>query len=542
MRTVWRMCTFIIWEMTAMNEAARIVSDRSRRIALICIPLVLWILFFYRKSNGDFPALLRDSASYRAELAAVQGNTPEEILRELDGRPELSGDAWKLRQQAQHLTDYPEYLAGVRKQAAQLQKAGIFQIETDSYAYRNILKTAEDFAGCSADDVRLGNDRAVNDWLSFSLADWGYLAAVLLLVMGFLDERKKGLSAIIRSCPGGRARLQLSRISILLGFCAGMTILIYMVPLGISFLLDGGIRELDRPIQSMAMFGRSTAPYSISDFLIVIYLVRILFGFFLGMLLWFLLSFVQQIQLSWILTAMLFAGEYLLFRFVPAQSVFSMLGSVNVFSYAFPLRLYTDYRNLNLMGYPVSERSFLIGLALAGSLLLSAATVILLSRRYPFGNRDLLGKWMLRWNRLGDFLRRPLGLFGMEWYKLLFLSAGGIFLLLSLWLSGEIRSDSGAYRRIDDWIYRQYVAEIQGPVSEDTRIYLESARQSLADSPLDSGDYLLALDRLEQRIQQLEDGEWLVDETVLISRQFKTRCGSKCFSNSLGKMSHFVRG
>lgn len=500
-----------------MNEAFRIFSYQKRRIAVLCIPLILWVLFFYQKAGGNFSSLITDAAQYRAELAAFRGSTTDKIIEELSQQQELTSAEWKILQQAEHLRDYPEYLTRVQKQASDLQKAGIFQMDSQSFAYHNILKTAEDFKLCRADHLRLGNDRAMEFWLAFSPADWGYLASVILLIMSFMEERKKGLSAIIRACPGGRARLQVSRLWVLLGYCAAMTVLIYYVPLGISFHLDGGLQDLGRPIQSMAAFQKCTTPLSISGFLIQFFFVKLLCGFLLGILIWFLLSFLQQLQLCWLITVAGLTAEYLLYRFVSPQSFFALFGSINVFSYVFPIRLYTEYRNLNLLSYPIAERSLLIGLALIGAAILSFLTVLILSKRYPFGNRDLIGHWLLRWNQLGDWLRRPLGLYGMEWYKLIFLSTGGIFLLLGLWLSAQVFCDSGAYNKLEDAIYRQYVAEIQGPVSEETFAYLESARTSLEESQIDSGKYALALDRLEERLSQLQNGDWLVDDTGFLN-------------------------
>ena len=97
------------------------------------------------------------------------------------------------------------------------------------------MKTAQDFAGCSTQGVRLGNDRAITYWLSFSLADWGFLAGILLLVMSFLEERQKGLTPIVRTCPRGRQKLQATRLVILLGFSLVMTLVLYALPLGISY-------------------------------------------------------------------------------------------------------------------------------------------------------------------------------------------------------------------------------------------------------------------------------------------------------------------
>ena len=217
-----------------MNEWKRIVSDRKRLAAFLCIPLLCLALFFYQKCGGDFGTLLTDAEEYRELLEAYSDSTPAQIIEAYSENWSLTEEEQRLLSQAEHLRDYAEYLERVQDQAYKMQASSIFNANRDSFTYRNILKTAADFADCTAEGVRLGNDRAVQDWLAFSLADWGFLAAVLLLVMSFMEERKKGLAAIVRTCPAGRGNLQVSRLLVLLTYCAGMTLLLYFLPLALS--------------------------------------------------------------------------------------------------------------------------------------------------------------------------------------------------------------------------------------------------------------------------------------------------------------------
>ena len=112
----------------------------------------------------------------------------------------------------------------------------------------------------------------------------------------------------------------------------------------------------------------------------------------------------------------------------------------------------------------MGRRTLLLALLALLSVVLGFATVWVLAHRFPFGNRDRIGKWLHRWNKITDRLRRPLGLYGFEWYKLLFLGAGGLMLIAGILLTRNIRVDSGAYNRIEDSVYRQYVQEIQGQI------------------------------------------------------------------------------
>lgn len=492
-----------------MSEWKRIFSDRRRCAVMLCIPLLCLALFAYQRYESSFYTPLQE---YRALIDQWKDSTPEEIIAAFSDRWSSTENERRLILQAEHILDYPAYLERVQEQAWKMQHTSIFGGDPNSFVYRNIVKTAEDFSHCSADGIRLGNDRAIRSWLSASLPDWGFLAAILLIVMSFQEERRKGLVAIIRSCPGGRGKLQGTRLLILLIYSAGMTLLLYYLPLAISLCLDGGWADLDRPVQSLVEFQKFTAQISISEFLAEFFFVKTACGFLLGILLWFLLSFLAQVQLCWILSAAGLAAEYLLYTFIPAQSIFSPLRYINVFSYVFTDELYTQYVNINFLTFPVGRRELLMVLLAVLSAALSAFIMFLLPRRHPYGNRDRLGRWIRLWNRIGDALRRPLGLYGFECYKLLFLTAGGLVLILGAMFSRDLPINSGAYNSIDDMVYRQYVAQVQGPVTQRTVDYIAQAKESLKTSQLNTGDFEKAIVRLEQSVAALDEGDWLVDE------------------------------
>lgn len=495
-----------------MNEWKRILSDRRRRIILLCIPILCLALFCYQKSDGKLKNLLSDAQDYRALLAEYNGKSVDEIVAAFDGNNSMTAHEERLLEQAEHLQGYAQYLQRVQTQAQKMQQSGLFSSNKNSFTYRNIIKTAQDFADMTVEDIALGNDRALQDWLAFTAADWIFLGAVLILVMSFFDDRKKSLAAIVRACPNGRSSLQLSRLGILSCYCVAMTALLYYLPLGLSALIDGGWDDLSRPIQSLAEFQKCTEKMSISAFLLRFFLAKAACGILLGVLFWFLLSFLEQIQLCWAVTAGTLAVEYLLFTLIPAQSVLSPFREINVFSYVFTTQLYTKYENINFVGFPVGRSDFLLALLAIAVIALSTFTVFLLTRRYPFGNRDVLGRWLHLWNRLGDAVRRHLGLYGLEWHKLLFLTAGGLFLLLAFFLTKDMRHNSWAYYNPNDTAYRQYIAQVQGPVTQDTYEYIREARAVLSENDMQYSAFSTALDRLEQTLAQLDDGAWIVDD------------------------------
>lgn len=497
-----------------MTEWKRIASNRKRICLMLCIPLICLVLFLYRNT---IDSMIAPPQEYETLVNEWRDSDPEEILETLSGQYALSDNEMRLQAQAEYLLEYPAYLDRIQEQAFKMQQSSIFGADKNTYVYRNIIKTAKDFAHCSGGGIRLGNNQAIQQWLNFSAADWGFLVAVLLLVMSFLDERKKGLAAIIRTSPGGQGKLQLSRLLILLIYSGAMTLLLYYIPLVISFIRCGGWEDLFRPIQSIVEFQKCTANLTIAGFLAEFFFVKTASGFLLGVLIWFALSFLEQMQLCWMFTTAGLAAEYFLYTFIPAQSIFSPLRYVNVFSYVFTSRLYTEYVNINFFSWPIGKSPFLLCLLMIGGISLSVILTILIPKRYPFGNRNRLGKLLDLWNRIGDFLRCRLGILGFEWYKLLFLTAGGLLLILGFLFSRDLPLNSRAYSSLEDRIYQQYVSQIQGPVTQSTYEYINEAWESLENAEMDTSDFEAALIRLEQTIELLPDGAWLVDDTMFLN-------------------------
>lgn len=496
-----------------MVEWTRILSDKKRRIAILLIPFVCIAVFFYKKCSGDFGALVSQACDYRTLLEIYKEDDPAKIAHELSAKDSLTENEARLLAQAKHLCSYETYLNNIQLQANNMQLSSVFAADKNTFVYRNIVKTAQDFAACSGQVASMGNFRAVQDWLEFSVTDWGFLAVILLLVMAFTDERQKELAAIVRTCASGRIKLQGTRACILLVYSASTTLLLYYLPLTLSLCLDGGWKDLQLPVQSLMEFQKCTATITVAQFLVRFFFVKTFCGFFIGAIIWYFASFLAHPRLCWLMTVVGLAVEYLLYTKISAQSTLSLLRYINVFSYVFTGQLYTEYININFFGYPTGHRAFLLWFLIIGAAMLIFGILWVLGMRYPFGNRDRMGKWIHLWNQIGDYIRRPFGLLGFEWYKLLLLSAGGIVLVLGMLLSRNISYNSGMYDNPEDVIYRQYVAEIQGPVDQRTWDYLKVAEENLTASGLDTTAYELALDRLEQEITGLGQGNWLVDET-----------------------------
>ena len=507
-----------------MSELRRILSDRRRLALLLCLPILCLGLYLLERMGGD----LRGGTAYlKTEIAAYRENVPRfAAMSAAEAEADRSESYWfdgeggsTLRTTKRHVSGYADYLARVQTQARRMAASSIFGKNKNSFTYRNILKTASDFQSLNGIAVEFGGNRALETWIGFRGGDVLFLLAILVLVLAFFEDKRCGLLPLVRACPRGRRSLVRSRLGILLLSSAVLTVLLCLLPLILALALYGGTETFGHSIQSVEGFRTCTLHLTVGQWIGFYLAVKVLCGFLLGLLFWFVLSFLSQMQLAWLVLLGILGVEYAAWAFIPPQMAVSVFRYVNLFAYVFPAETLSAYRNMNFFGWPVGTMTLLLWLYLVLAVLLSAWVVFGSVRRRPLGNRNLLGKPVAVWNRVLDVLRSRFPLLVMEGYKLLILGGTVLFLLAALWYAPKLRSFGYSFGTADEAAYNGYVREAAGPINAETDAYIARARSNLADYYGDVSQYEDALDRLEVEVASLRarasDGgytPWLAEQ------------------------------
>lgn len=510
-----------------MNELRRILSDKKRLFIYIVIPILCVALFFLERLNGDlrngWKYMMSDAEKYRQDAEKYCNMEVDDAIAamEADGYQAGFRQTTSLKTTAEHIRSYQTYLAGVHKNAEKMGRSSIFGKDVDGYTFKNIQKTDKDFAALEGIEVEFGSDRAVETWLNFTTSDLLYLAAIIITVMAFFEDKKNGLCSVVRSCPKGKLQLALSRLFILIGISAVFTLVINAGVLGSSFALYGGADGLDRTVQSMEAFKTCTLRVSILQWILIYLGAKVACGVLLGLIFWFMLSFVSNIQLSWLLIIGILAGEYAAYKLIDGQLQFSVFKYVNLFSYVHPMEPLSKYLNMNVFNYPIGVFPLLRRLMLALMIILTVAVLLIQVKRHPLGNRNILGKVIVLWNRFCDFFRRKMHIPAIEGYKLLILGGSIIFLAVCLYFGGKLRYTGWEYQE-QDYVYLQYLKEAGGKIDSETEEYLAKARENLEKHPDIAYEFEGSLMRLEDEAEtaKLTGAEkgyepWLVNQVQI---------------------------
>ena len=473
-----------------------------------------------RDGNELPPAFLSQEEADRAiahleylmSLKEDESMFSETLWMYIDALHEVEADA-------EYIAGYDEYLEKIQKQAEEQSKTSIFG-KKNSFSMRNLRKTAREFgkllgkskeaadaSGDAAVRVSFGNNSGIEKWLKFTLGDYFGLLFLVMIVMSFLEERKKGLWSMIRTTKGGRLRLGISRAGILLAASAGSVFLLNLLPLFLSLRLNGGHTDLSRAIQSVQSFRTCTIRTSIGGWLVRYFFMKTFSGLFLGLFVWFIMGSVQNSQLSLAVLLPVLGGEYALFTFLPVQSVFNIFKYLNLFSYVHTTRLYTNYLNIDLFSFPANNRRMmllLLPVLLIGFLFLC---IRMQAKRYPEGNRDILSRIALRVNRVLDTVRSRFTMGMWEAYKVLILQYGLVMMLIMYIASRSLSFAVYAPIPEDRRTYYLYIQDMQGPIDESTGEYLKKAREN-AEKSGNAAELLQALSMAEEKVNSLrEKGE-----------------------------------
>ena len=414
-----------------------------------------------------------------------------------------------------HLSGYADYLAGIQAQAAQQSQVSIFN-RSNSFSSKNLQKTAEDFKGLDGTEVSFGNNIGVERWLDFTLADYFFLAAMTVFVLAFLEERKKGLWNVVRSCKNGRLRLGLHRLGILCAASLLCTALIYVLPFFVSMAINGGFNDLNHPLQSLESFRTCALNTTVSAWLLRYFAVKVLSGVMIGLLLWCVLGSISNAQFSVSVLGVILVGEYLLYELLPVQSFMNILKYFNIFSYVHTSDLYTKYLNVNLFGQPVGIRGLMLAVLPIALFVLAIWALLIQSKRYPEGNKDLLSKLSAVINRGMDILRSRLTIGGWEVYKTLVFEFGVIIIIGVLILTKSLVFN--VYIQEPDTWYQMYLSDSEGMIDETTDDYFERAKSSIAKNSNEAA-IMSAIQRLESEVDQIKSAAeaggyepWIIDQ------------------------------
>lgn len=363
----------------------------------------------------------------------------------------------------EYLAGYDDYMTSVQENVAIMKENPLF-CEKDSFVYKNLVKTGEDYAKI-ADVVPVsGENRGIMTMLRFNLSVFVMLLIGVSIALSFLLERQKGLYLLVRCTYRGRMVLSMQRIGILfLGiFCSAAAL--YGTIFVISNLIFPGC-DMSRPVQSVPELGGIIGTYSMGEYFALFVVRRAVGCFFLCLVLYFFLS-VFRSGFCIIAFFLFLLGEYGLYVWIIPTGRWSALKYINLYTYVFSGTDYAHYYNLNMFERPfhiagASDVFVLMGIAVAVPVCLFRY-----ARQYPQGEYRTLK--LIEKARMFISKHKP-SCSPMTWeLKKVFISQKGLLIMVILIYLAYSASTESNYMDFRSSYVTHWYEEFEGKITEES--------------------------------------------------------------------------
>lgn len=111
---------------------------------------------------------------------------------------------------AEYVNGYSDYIKNIESKAQQMNSISIFS-QDNSLSSQNIQLTAEAYKPLENLSLKVGSDFSVTTVLNYDLIHYIILALNIIVVLAFVEERKRGFWSMVYATPNGRFNLAVKR-------------------------------------------------------------------------------------------------------------------------------------------------------------------------------------------------------------------------------------------------------------------------------------------------------------------------------------------
>ncbi len=385
------------------------------------------------------------------------------------------------KEEEAHVSFYGEFLNQIPEQAEKLKKTGNYQ-DTNTYLYRNLIKTTSDYKGLSADGIRANPSIGVKELAGYQYGIYFQLLFLFALSYFVISaERKKGLFLLTKGTRKGHLPLAAAKLFVMIS--ASMVFGVLQECETFSFL--GGLYgygELTRKIQSVSIFRDCTVSITVLQAMLLLLASRILIGILCAVFSFFLTVSFRKEGIALLVYVAVIGLEMLLNHKIQISSSLNAAKCINLF-FAWSMKnIFGTYLNLNVFGYPIDKSiaAFGVGGLLACGFLITGLRQFALSCQISSGNfveeirEKIAKKTSFQWHHTFLYLFELKKVFMQQ-------KRGYLCLLLLIWCffcTKEIL-EPPLYDDPAEGEYHRILSQISGPVTGESLSYIEGQGKEL---------------------------------------------------------------
>lgn len=419
-----------------------------------------------------YSALPDDAASALKALGQQDDALLEAMFQEIDAGVLLTSDIYaehklfsNVMERVKPIACYDAILNEIDENAETLLLTGRY--EPDTFGHRNILKSREQYRALSDVQPEVLYSGAVELLPGGRITDLILLLFCLLVGLELIgSEKTNGTLQLIKPTFQGGYRLITSKVQAGLVLALVGTFLLYGMNLVMGFLRCGMI-SMDAPIQSVFSFIRSPWRISIGMYVLAFFCMKFLWAASITAIVYLACSLGKRVLES--------CGIFLILC-TPLR--LQLTGDT--------VRLFSEYRNLNLFGWPVS--SFFASILVM--LTVSAAGFLLTAGIHKNTSPIIADRKSRNKGKVG---RVSVNLISYEAQKL-FLMNGAAWVLVGLMAVQTVAYlNFNAYLSPQERLYMAYSERLEGKASPEKDAFLEEEAARFEDLYLQMEGYTSAL-------------------------------------------------
>lgn len=456
------------------NEIGKLLTKRIVSILFLLIvinPLIQVYIINTPNEDGyslkDYSELYREISSYSRDdlLAEIEEGA---IKADTFGEANLYARVYK---EAEACITYDEYLNSIDEKAEEIAIMNRF-VDDGGYAVRNAEKTSKVYQKLKGTELKVEDPMGILNITDNELTD--YIAIIMVFVIAInlvFYEKNENQLCFLRTTSKGRKKLMASKVLAMFLFVLFITISLYGMNAVISRCFYNPI-DLESPLQSVYLYLNSPFSFNIGEFLVSYFLVKILSCVLLGILFMLICAIFDHIIFVFVASASTVLVEIICYTEISGTHFLAFLKYLNIVSGVKAGGMFSDYVNLNVIGYPVNT-IFLYGILWLILTVVFAFTVI----NYLESPHE---KRIISLQRF-DFLKGfecHTSLFWHECYKMLV--PGRILLVLIfsclfvIWWNPEERIQ---FDTVDEVYYKEYMDKFYGPLNSESYELLNEERE-----------------------------------------------------------------
>ena len=388
-----------------------------------------------------------------------------------------------IRNQLEYITSYPDFISSMEEKADNMHSVSIFN-KKGTFAYRNIIKTPNDFIHLKGIELKLGDETGIVSSTQYRFTDLSIVAVIFLLcVFIFQMEKESGLIKLTKATKNGHLPEILSKLTVVAVTTAVFSLIFYG-----SILLLGhglyGFGDLSRYVQSMSSFRDCNLLLSVNEFICIFIITKIVVAVLTALIFAVIFNIFSNSKVIYVVLAALGALSYIGYAFIHPVSYINSLKYINIFSFFDVFTFYGEYMNINLFGLPISKVSASIGVIILIAVITTLLILFSYVRNYTSVApvlQKLISKITLKRRRING----STSLLLQETYKILVSNKVILIFLVALIIGYQSIHTSPFLMTKDTSVYKSYVDSLAGEITVDKEKFIKDEQNRFNSIPLE---------------------------------------------------------